>query len=32
MQKDISNRVIIVGAGLSGLSAADTLLQKNPSL
>lgn len=32
MQEDTDNNVIIVGAGLSGLSAADYILRNNPSI
>jgi monoamine oxidase len=32
MQNESKETVIIIGAGLSGLSAADYILRKNPSL
>lgn len=32
MKSETPNRVIIIGAGLSGLAAADQLLTKDPNL
>jgi protoporphyrinogen oxidase len=32
MEKDLSPQVIIIGAGLSGLSAADYILSQNPNV